>query len=203
MTGQQSYLDDIANVAQIPTDNISKVDPDIIIGQVYIPTPIVPPISTCNNATFTYAMRHSLAQCINLQRIPIRPTNFSGCRVSSTDYYDFIHANRFNFRIVPVTGDGNCFFRSLSHIIIGDESEHHNIRVSLIEAFEQSLYITALCGVQGYNEITIQQHFNRMKCNYLWGTVNELLMLGILVRINISYINAADKDPSKWTITDV
>ena len=100
MTGQQSYLDDIADVAQIPTDNISKVDPDVIISQVYIPTPIVPPISTCNNPnTFTYAMRQSLAQCINLQRIPIRPTDFTGCRVSSTAYYDFMHANvrdRFN-----------------------------------------------------------------------------------------------------------
>ena len=28
-------------------------------------------------------------------------------------------------------------------------------------------------------------------------------MLGILARINVSYINAADKDPSKWVITDV
>ena len=28
-------------------------------------------------------------------------------------------------------------------------------------------------------------------------------MLGILARINVSYINAADTDPSKWVITDV
>ena len=156
MTDQQSYLDDIADVAPIPTDNIS---PDIIIGQVYIQTPIVPPISTCNNAnSLTYAMRQSLAQCINLQRIPIRPTNFTGCRVSSTDYYDFMHANvrdRFNFRIIPIIGDGNCFCRTLSHFIFGNESEHHNIRVSLIETFEQSPYVGALCGLQGYSALTI------------------------------------------------
>ena len=170
MTGQQSYPDHIADVYPIPTDNISTVDADIIIGQVYIPTPIVPPISTGNNAnTFTYAMRQSLAQCINLQRIPIRPTNFTGCRVTSTDYYDFMHANvrdRFNFRIVPITGDGNCFFRTLSHIIFGDESEHHNIRGSIIDTFEQSPYVAALCGIQGYNAVTIQQHFNNMRRNY-------------------------------------
>ena len=42
-----------------------------------------------------------------------------------------------------------------------------------------------------------------MKCNYKWGTVNELVMLGILARINVSYINATDKDPSRWVNTDV
>ena len=28
-------------------------------------------------------------------------------------------------------------------------------------------------------------------------------MLGILARINVSYINACDTDPSRWVITDV
>ena len=111
--------------------------------------------------------------------------------------------DRFNFRIVSVTGDVNCFFRTLSHIIFGDESEHHNIRGSLIDTFEQSPYVAALCGIQGYNAVTIQQHFSNMKRNYSWGTVNELVMLGMLAHINVSYINAADKDPSRWVITDV
>ena len=42
-----------------------------------------------------------------------------------------------------------------------------------------------------------------MRRNYSWGTVNELVMLGILAHINVSYINAADTDSSKWVITDV
>ena len=42
-----------------------------------------------------------------------------------------------------------------------------------------------------------------MKRNYTWGTLNELIMLGILARIHVSYINAGDPDPSKWVITDV
>ena len=174
---------------------------------MHIPTPVLPPVNAYNNANeFTFAMRQSLAQCINLQRIPLRLTNYTGCRVSSPGYYDFMRSNvrdRFNFRIVPVTGDGNCFFRTLSHIIFGDESEHHNIRGSLIETFEQSPYVAALCGIQGYNAVTIQEHFNNMRRNYSWGTVNELIMLGILAGINVSYINAANTDPSKWVITDV
>ena len=42
-----------------------------------------------------------------------------------------------------------------------------------------------------------------MKRNYSWETVNELIMLGILACINVSYINEIDIDPSKWVITDV
>ena len=39
--------------------------------------------------------------------------------------------------------------------------------------------------------------------NYTWGTVNELIMFGILARINVSYVNAITSSPSQWAITDV
>ena len=198
---------DIIDIDQISNDNTTKDIQDVIVSHMYIPTPVLPPVSAYDNANaFTFAMRQSLAQCINLQRIPLRPTNYTGCRVSANCYYDFMRANvrdRFHSRIVPITGDVNCFFRTLSHIIFGDETGHHNIRGSLIETFEQSPYVTALCGIQGYNAVTIQQHFSNMKRNYSWGTVNKLVMLEILAGINVSYINAADTDPIKWVVTDV
>ena len=129
---------DISDIDPIPNDNTTKDIQDVIVSHVYIPTPVLPPVITYDNAnSFTFAMRQSLAQCINLQRIPLRPTNYTGCRVSATSYYDFMRTNvrdRFNFRIVPVTGDGNCFFRT--------------------------------------------------RRNYSWGTVNELVMLGILAGVN-------------------
>ena len=99
--------------------------------------------------------------------------------------------------LIPVIGDGNCLFRTLSHIIFDDESEHHNVRDSLIQTFDHSPNVGALCGLQDYNTITIQQHFNNMKRNYSWGTVNDLILLGMLACINVSYINATDIDPSK------
>ena len=42
-----------------------------------------------------------------------------------------------------------------------------------------------------------------MRRNYTWGTVNELIMLGMLARINVSFINAVNPSPSEWAITDV
>ena len=57
--------------------------------------------------------------------------------------------------LIPVIGNDNCLFRTLSHIIFGDESEYHNVRGSLIHTFEKSPYVGALFGLQGYNTVTI------------------------------------------------
>ena len=72
---------------------------------------------------------------------------------------------------------------------------NHNIRGSLIDTFKQSPYVAALCGLQGYNAVYIQQQHNDMRRNYSRGTVNEPIILGILARFNVYYVNAADKDP--------
>ena len=52
-----------------------------------------------------------------------------------SQYYHMIETNirdRFNLKLVRVLADGNCFFRSLSHIIFGDESKHYNVRILLL-----------------------------------------------------------------------
>ena len=92
----------------------------------------------------------TLADSINLQHIPMRPTDFTGVRVASTRYYTKIRTyleSRFNLMLIPVIGDGNCLFRTLSHIILGYESEYHNVRDSLIQTFDHSPYVCALCGL--------------------------------------------------------
>ena len=64
---------DIIDIDQIPNDNTTKVIQYVIVSHV------LPPVTTYDNANaFTFAMRQSLAQCINLQRIPLRPTNYTG-----------------------------------------------------------------------------------------------------------------------------
>ena len=203
-------LDKIVSSSNDDIDNksicIHEIDQDVIIDQVNHPPP-VPAITVENNShTFTDEMRRALADSINLQHLPIKSTDFTGATITSTRYYSGIHTHlksRFNMKLVPVIGDGNCLFRALSHIIFGDESEHNNVRISLINSFAQSYYVPAFCGIQGYNELSIQRHFDAMRRNYTWGTVNELIMLGMLARINVSFINAVNPSPSEWAITDV
>ena len=55
-------------------------------------------------------------------------------------------------------------------------------------------------GLQrSYNSTAV----NVMNSNYTWDTVKELIMLGILASINVSYLNAAKPDPSKWVVTEI
>ena len=136
---------------------------DVIIDRVNIPPP-VPTINVVGNIsrTLTNAMRRALADSINLEHLSIRSMDF-------TSYYSRLQTqlqSRFNMRLVPVISDGNCLFRALSHIIFGDESEHNNVRLSLINSFSQSHYVPAFCGIQGYNELSIQRHFDAMRRNY-------------------------------------
>ena len=190
-------------------DNVmggDDMDTDVITCQVVIPPPPVSHTAVVGNVTFTYAMRRVLADSINLQHIPIRPTDYTGARITSTQYYSGLHMNlqaRFNLRLVPVRSDGNCLFRALSHIIFSDESEHNNVHNSLINIFEQSGYIPTICGLQGYNELSMQRHLNEMRRDHSWGAVNELIMLGMLAHINVSYVNADNSNELEWVITDV
>ena len=138
------------NIVHYNSTKVHDISPDVIIDHVTIP-PLVPAINMVRNNehTFTDAMRRTLADSINLQHIPIRPTDFTRARVISTQYYTIICTylkSRFNLMLIPVIVDGNCLFRTLSHIIFGDESEHHNVRGSLIQTFEKSPYVGALCA---------------------------------------------------------
>ena len=89
-----THATSIIDIDQISNVNTTKDIQDVIISHIYIPTSVLSPVTTRDNTdAFTFAMRQSLAQCINLQRIPLRPTNYTGCRVSPTGYYDFMRTN--------------------------------------------------------------------------------------------------------------
>ena len=76
------YPHDIIDVDTVPTDNMTEVVPDVITSHECIPTPMRPLMFAYDNAnTFTFSMRQSLAQCINLQRIHLRPTNYTCSRI--------------------------------------------------------------------------------------------------------------------------
>ena len=122
--------------------SIHDINQDVFIDQVTIP-PIVPASTVVNNTscTFTDAMRSALVHSINLHHLQIRPTNFTGANITSTRHNSRMRTHlkyRFNMMLVPVIGDGNCLFRSLSHIIFGNESEYNNVRISLINTLNKA-----------------------------------------------------------------
>lgn len=50
-------------------------------------------------------------------------------------------------RVVPVEGDGNCLFRSVSHQVYGDDRHHRLVRASCMDYME----VRARCKCFTYN----------------------------------------------------
>ena len=81
-------------------------------------------------------MRNQLAMTLDMELQPILSIRKSRMViVDSTlkDYYESLEARLshlfgHNFELCPVTGDGNCLYRALVHIIIGTEEIYMNIQ---------------------------------------------------------------------------
>lgn len=58
-------------------------------------------------------------------------------------------------RVVPVEGDGNCLFRSVSHQVYGDDSHHRLVRARCMDYMEVSEGVSrchqAMCVALDYD----------------------------------------------------
>lgn len=85
-------------------------------------------------------------------------------------------------RVRKIKGDGNCFFRSISYVITGDEDSHGAVRqmvCSYIEASESTvLYGKNQTGLQYLNA-------SNMRNAGVWGTTDEILATANLLQLTI------------------
>lgn len=56
-------------------------------------------------------------------------------KLSRYEHYERALRNQ-GLRVVPVEGDGNCLFRSVSHQVYGDDSHHRLVRARCMEYME-------------------------------------------------------------------
>ena len=125
-------------------------------------------------------------------------------------YYQSLKArlrNKFGPQIYlcPVYGDGNCLYRTLSHVIFGSESSYRVLKHSLISKFKSTpahfYNVMRRSGI--FSEQELIEHMDRVSVLNEWGTNTELNMIGALARINVLSINATDIDPHYWNIQPV
>ena len=55
--------------------------------------------------------------------------------IHSYEHYGRALRNK-GLRVVPVEGDGNCLFRSVSHQVYGDDSHHRLVRARCMDYME-------------------------------------------------------------------
>ena len=94
--------------------------------------------------------------------------------------------------------DGNCQFRSLSFHIFGHQDEHLNVRklITRFEEMNKGIFAERLTDI---NEATIDEHIQKMKRPFLWGTHVELMAAASLFQVHIYYCTKAQAgNHYKW-----
>ena len=89
--------------------------------------------------------------------------------------------------LCPVIGEGNCLYRSLSHIIFGTEKHYDDLRSKLITKFcnspEHTLNVIHMSGITSEEEL--DDRFELINTPSEWGTNVELAICGALAHLNI------------------
>ena len=103
-----------------------------------------------------------------------------------------------NFELCSVTGDGNCLYRALAHIIFGTEEIYEQLKFQLIRQFGNSpLHCYNVMKILHYScEEDLNNHLDLISNANEWGTDVLLAILGSLAEIDVLVINATHTNPN-------
>ncbi|XP_071854491.1 uncharacterized protein [Apostichopus japonicus] len=90
-----------------------------------------------------------------------------------------------------ITGDGNCFFRSLSFLITNSEANYHILRHVVVQAIEECHLPPSWCSVKDYIQTT---HISN---DGVWSTEVEIMAAAKLLQTDI-YTYAVYGSQWKW-----
>ena len=65
-------------------------------------------------------------------------SNNNKIQINKEDLQNQLYENNF-FDIIDITGDGNCFFRSISYFLYNTENQHYNIRLATYNYIKNNL----------------------------------------------------------------
>ncbi|XP_072554172.1 uncharacterized protein [Paramormyrops kingsleyae] len=88
-------------------------------------------------------------------------------------------------RTMPITGDGNCFFRSVAFAITGSEREHRKIRCAVVAHMLRDESRYAACLREGHSSVTQYVAASRMKYVGTWASEVEIQAAANLLGVHI------------------
>ena len=108
---------DVVNT-QYEDQTMETTDPDLIINGVEDLKPMM-------FHPFSLYMRKQVATSVNIN---VGRKHGLGLRVDALRYHSTGEMCTDNFNVHTVDGDGNCFFRSISYLLLGSEAKHDVVR---------------------------------------------------------------------------
>ena len=94
-----------------------------------------------------------------------------------------------------VQGDGNCLFRCFSFYLYGNEDHHFAIRSLLVQFIDSNPEsFIAYCF-----PLSVGEHVQKMKKNYIWGSHCEIAAVALLFKIPVFVaLKKHDGGPYYW-----
>ena len=114
---QQTQEVDVENT-QYEDQTMETIDPDLIVNGVEDIKPMV-------FHPFSLYMRKQVATTVNIN---VGRKHGLGLRADALRYHGTGEQCTGNFHVHTVDGDGNCFFRPISYLLLGSEAKHDIVR---------------------------------------------------------------------------
>ena len=124
-TNSEWQTKDVVNTQEVDVENtqyedqtMETTDPDLIVSGVQ-------DIKPMTFHPFSLYMRKQVATSVNIN---VGRKHGLGLRVDALRYHGTGELCTDNFNVHTVDGDGNCFFRSISYLLLGSEAKHDVVR---------------------------------------------------------------------------
>lgn len=98
-----------------------------------------------------------------------------------------------------ITGDGNCYFRAISHLLFGSEDNHLEIRTLLVRFINHNKTVFEKYLMQ-VNESTIQAHIKKLLRPSTWATQVEVLATASVFGISVYYCTPTSSGNFHWEV---
>ena len=87
-------------------------------------------------------------------------------------------------KTIRIRGDGNCFFRTVSHIVSGDQEEHTSVRIAIVRYLRQNpqVFLSVLPDSQTMDQYLLQ---SKMETPRSWATEVEIFATATLLNTPI------------------
>ena len=189
---------DVVNTQEVDVENtqyedqtMETTDPDLIVSGVQDIKPMA-------FHPFSLYMRKQVATSVNIN---VGRKHGLGLRVDALRYHGTGDMCTDNFNVYTVDGDGNCFFRSISYLLLGSEAKHDVVRNAVCNYIIQPENRYKL---KSYIDsgITSSKEYLRKSEMHVWGkwaTHVELFALAQLPGKDVCvHSGSLDEVPSKW-----
>ena len=154
---QQTQEVDVENT-QYEDQTMETIDPDLIVNGVEDIKPMV-------FHPFSLYMRKQVATTVNIN---VGRKHGLGFRADALRYHGTGEQCTGNFHVHTVDGDGNCFFRSISYLLLGSEAKHYVVRNAVYNYIIQPENWYKLKAYIDGNIISAEEYVRKSEM-HVWG----------------------------------